>query len=266
MAFSLIRGTREVVIWMFNTKEIVVESGSIPCIKAMHFSECGSYLVVQPRNVTDLSLQPAVLAVPESFLNNPSAKIDLDTPERSLGLDLAPIGPYKSTGSLLPVEQIFKSLTHAAHVGSNGSTTLISVAAPRGDIELSSKGDSESHSTKLVIMPPWSGLQDMSYSMTPPIAAGQPLRISVDMPPRVSFPLRVPDSQAPVMVLERDMRVVRIPHTLQSIVVPLPGVRTLNGSSTLDRKRRLEQTDWHKGGETDRASCRIGHSPPHGLS
>lgn len=229
---------------------------SYSSIKTLHFSECGSYLVVQLVNLNDGSAKSVVLAVPMPFLQTPGARIDSDTLGSPAGLIDRHTIPSTSAGSLLPVDKAAKSLTHAAHVGPSGSTRIISIAASNGDIELSSKAGSESLSTKLAMLPPWSGLETMTYTLTPPSAGDRALKISVDMPPRLSYPLRGSDSQAPIMSIEKDVRAINIPPTLKSITLPSPDVQALDGSVTLGRKRHLEQTDWYEDREKDSASQR----------
>lgn len=264
MAFSIV-GTeqsfdeRAVVIWMFSSDESMTMEkvdSSYSSIKTLHFSECGSYLVVQLVNLNDGSAKSVVLAVPMPFLQTPGARIDSDTLGSPAGLIDRHTIPSTSAGSLLPVDKAAKSLTHAAHVGPSGSTRIISIAASNGDIELSSKAGSESLSTKLAMLPPWSGLETMTYTLTPPSAGDRALKISVDMPPRLSYPLRGSDSQAPIMSIEKDVRAINIPPTLKSITLPSPDVQALDGSVTLGRKRHLEQTDWYEDREKDSASQR----------
>jgi len=230
--------------------------------KAIHFSTCGSYLVLQrPRD-------PAVLPVPPTLLNNPAAQIPSEGSNRpaELGSALSGLATLPNTQPISMLKETTKALTQASTVGPSGNINSLSVSVSRGEIKLCSAAGSESHTTKLTVVPTGYNLENTKQTVIPPQTRGDTLRISIDKEAQLRYSIvrsLAGAEKTSVSVIERDPRFIAPLPPIHSNTEAASNEWVLAGAMAGAKKRRIDSVDLEadQDGEARRGDIRECHLP-----
>ena len=205
--------------------------GRLP-LDDLQFSSCGSFIVAKPTGSAEYKIIP----VPEvdSFLSASPFSVDDANP---------PSGPMTASQTV-GIEADSRSrqltITNQREFGPDMLPNAGVVSLNNSSLSLS-WGGGPGISTNLINLPPFGGLGGTTQRVDLPRAAGEAIKIHIDVPPRETNYLS--SKIAPPMFVERDPTFVAIPvqYSVRALGAQVEEVGLVPSSQAARRKRQMSR-------------------------
>jgi hypothetical protein len=202
----------------------------------LHFSECGSYLVIKLRGEA-----VKVRGIPRELLKDPISRISnkrLKQNQEFSTSEIAKEDQTKVVDSFGPVSGALVT-NNSTKVHPYGKTTSLSTSVSDSTVKVLCEGSSGATEILLTAIPRWDGIQNTRADVKLPQCEGDNVKIVLHKEAQKRYPLCGPVSDPFPTIIERDTRFIHRPERLLRLTEDRGNTGGKPSDSGLPRKRRL---------------------------